>query len=202
MNRENIFTIPNFLSLYRLLAFPGILYLIVARKESLFGVFLVINLVTDILDGFLARILKQRTELGARLDSAADDLTYTLAIIGIFVFKQEVMIPHLESFIIFVIFLVLPILLSLIKFGRLPSFHLYSTKVGGYVEGFFFILLFTGHFFEPFYYFMVIWGILASLEHIAIQAILPEMRSDVRGLLWVLKEEDMRQKDKSPGAGR
>ncbi|MGQ1889482.1 CDP-alcohol phosphatidyltransferase family protein [Thermophagus sp. OGC60D27] len=201
MNKEKIFTIPNLLSLYRLLAFPWILYLIVTRKEALFGVFLVINLVTDILDGLLARILKQRTELGARLDSAADDLTYTLAILGIFVFKQEVMIPHLESFIIFVIFLVLPILLSLIKFGRLPSFHLYSTKAGGYIEGVFFILLFTKHFMEPYYYFMVIWGILASLEHMAIQAIIPEMQSDVKGLYWVLKEA-LRQKDKSPGAGR
>lgn len=189
MKKENFFTIPNLLSFYRLLAFPWILFLVVSKKENLFSIFLVINLVTDILDGLLARILHQRTEIGARLDSAADDLTYALAIIGIFVFKYEVLEPHLQSFIVFIVFLILPIVLFLIRFGRLPSFHLYSTKIGGYIEGIFFILLFSGKFIVPYYYFMVIWGIMASVEHIAIQAIIPDVRSDVKGLYWVLKEE-------------
>lgn len=196
MKKENFFTIPNLLSFYRLLAFPWILFLVITKKEFLFSIFLVINLITDILDGLLARILRQRTELGARIDSAADDLTYALAIIGIFVFKYEVLEPYLQSFIVFIVFLILPIVLFLIKFGRLPSFHLYSTKIGGYIEGIFFILLFSGNFIVPYYYFMVVWGIMASMEHIAIQAIIPDVRSDVKGLYWVLKEE-LRQKKRA-----
>ncbi|MBZ4676958.1 MAG: CDP-alcohol phosphatidyltransferase family protein [Anaerophaga sp.] len=201
MKKESIFTIPNLLSFYRLLAFPWILYLVVSENEVLFSLFLIINLITDILDGLLARILRQKTELGARLDSAADDLTYTLAIIGIFVFKYEELEPHLQSFIVFIVFLILPIVLALIKFGRLPSFHLYSTKAGGYIEGIFFIMLFSGHFIALYYYFMVVWGILASIEHIAIQALIPEMRSNVKGLYWVLMEE-MRQKKEFRDMGR
>jgi len=201
MKKENIFTIPNLLSFYRLLAFPWILYLVVSENEALFSLFLIINLITDILDGFLARILRQRTEPGSRLDSAADDLTYTLAIIGIFVFKYEELEPHLQSFIVFIVFLVLPIVLALIKFGKLPSFHLYSTKAGGYIEGAFFIMLFSGHFITSYYYFMVVWGILASIEHIVIQALIPEMRSNVKGLYWVLMEE-LRQKKEFRDTGR
>jgi cardiolipin synthase len=36
---------------------------------------------------------------------------------------------------------------------------------------------------------MIVWGILGAVEHIAIQMVIPEMRSNVKGLYWVLKEK-------------
>ncbi len=69
MDKKQIFTLPNVLSFYRVLIFPVIFWFILAGKESLFAIFLVINLVTDFLDGLLARALKQQTALGAKLDS-------------------------------------------------------------------------------------------------------------------------------------
>ena len=53
MNKKEILTIPNALSFYRLAMFPLILYFILSGRESLFALFLVINLVTDILYGFI-----------------------------------------------------------------------------------------------------------------------------------------------------
>ena len=47
MNKKEIFTIPNVLSFYRVLIFPVIFWFILSGKETLFAVFLVINLVTD-----------------------------------------------------------------------------------------------------------------------------------------------------------
>jgi cardiolipin synthase len=35
---------------------------------------------------------------------------------------------------------------------------------------------------------MVIWGIMGAIECIAIDLLIPEMRSNVKGLYWVLKE--------------
>lgn len=188
VNKNKILTIPNLLSFYRLLAFPLILYFIIARKESLFATFLVINLLTDIVDGFIARRFKLETDFGARLDSIADNLTYVLAFVGIYAFKLEDFIPHKFSFLLFIGFLLFTVILSLIKFGRLPSFHLYMTKISGYIQGAFFILLFTAGFITPLYYFMICWGILGAIEHIAIQLIIPKMRSNVKGIYWVLKE--------------
>ncbi len=187
---ENI-NIPNLLSFYRLLAFPLILYFIIAGKENLFSIFLVINLLTDVADGFIARRFKMETELGARLDSAADNLTYLLAFAGIYAFKLEEFLPYKVSFLIFIGSLLFTIVVSLIKFRRLPSFHLYMTKISGYIQGAFFICLFTVGFIVPFYYFMIIWGISGAIEHITIQLIIPEMRSNVKGLYWVLKEKDI-----------
>ncbi|MCD7899045.1 MAG: CDP-alcohol phosphatidyltransferase family protein [Bacteroides sp.] len=184
---EKIYNIPNLLSFYRILVFPYILYLAITEQENLFAIFLVINLLTDILDGFIARRFNMQTEFGARLDSAADIGTYILAIAGIFIFKAEDFRPHLISFYIFIFLLLAAYILSLIRFGRFPSLHLYSWKIGGYIQGGFFCVLFLFGFNTVFYYFMIIWGILAFCEHMVIQFLLTDMQSNAKGLYWVLK---------------
>lgn len=188
MQLKDKITIPNALSFYRLLAFPVILYLALAGYAQAFAVLIVINLVTDVLDGMVARLLKQQTEFGARIDSIADMGTYLLVFLGVFLFKWTDFAPHILSFSTFIALLILSFALSLIKFGRFPSLHLYSWKIGGYIQGTFFVVLFTFGFYTPFYYIMITWGILAFLEHIIIQLIIPEMRSNAKGLYWVLAE--------------
>ncbi len=188
MKKSEIYTIPNLLSFYRLLAFPFILYLVLSGNEKWFAILLAINLVTDALDGFIARTFNMETQLGAKLDSLADNFTYILAFLGVYVFKLHDFMPHIYSFVFWFFILFSAIMIPVIRYGKTPSFHLYSWKIGGYIQGAFFIVLFTWGFFTHFYYFMVIWGILAALEHISIQFIIPGMRSNVKGLYWVLRE--------------
>lgn len=126
MKGSNIYTIPNFMSLYRLLMFPYILYLGISRQEQLFAILLTVSLITDVLDGLIARCFNMKTELGARLDSIADFGTYIAAIAGIFIFKASDFYPYSGSFFIFIFLLCFAHILSLIKFGRMPSLHLYS----------------------------------------------------------------------------
>jgi CDP-diacylglycerol--glycerol-3-phosphate 3-phosphatidyltransferase len=186
--------IPNILSLYRLISFPLVLYFLIAGKENSFAVFLCINLVTDILDGWIARTFNMQTEIGAKLDSIADMGTYILAILGVFVFKHAQFEPYFSSFLPFIFLFVFSHVLSLIKFKRLPSLHLYSWKIGGYIQGIFFFVLFAIDFYLAFYILMVSWGIAAFTEHIIIQLIIPKMRSNAKGLYWVLKERKMIKK--------
>jgi CDP-diacylglycerol--glycerol-3-phosphate 3-phosphatidyltransferase len=188
MKRNEFWTIPNMITSYRLLMFPVILYFIISDKEKLFAIFIVINIVTDWLDGKIAKWFKMETEIGAKLDSFADNFTYLLAFIGVFVFKMEDIRPRLVSFIIYIGMLVLPVIVSLVKFRKFPSFHLYMSKIGGYIQAFFFICWFTCCFCASLYYFMITWLILSAIESLAIQMIIPEMRSNVKGLYWVLKE--------------
>lgn len=187
MKLKNRLTVPNILSAYRIFTFPLILFFAINKQESLFVVFLIINLITDILDGLIARAFNMQTEFGARLDSIADIGTYILAIMGIFIFKAPEFKPYLTSFYVFIFLFLSSNLLSLIKFKRLPSLHLYSWKIGGYIQGFFFFVLFVFGFYLPLYYFMIIWGILAFSEHIIIQLSIKQMQSNLKGLFWVLK---------------
>lgn len=180
--------IPNILSGYRLLSFPFLLYLALTSREDLFALLLVINLITDVLDGLIARAFNLQTEFGARLDSLADLGTYILAFLGISLFKSEIFTNYPISFYTFIGLFICSNLLSLFKFGKLPCLHLYSWKIGGYIQGLFFLVLFTHGLVEFLYYFMVFYGIIAFCEHIAVQLIISDMLPNAKGLYWVLKE--------------
>lgn len=190
MKKTKNVNIANLLSYYRIFISPVILFFAISRRENLFAVFLIINLVSDVIDGYIARKYNMESEFGARLDTIADNFTYILALTGIFVFKLDDLRPHLISFLFFVGMMSSTQIVSLLRFGRFPSFHLYSTKIGGYIQGAFFIVLFAWDFVTPLFYFMVVWGILSAAEHIVIQLVIPEMRSNVKGLYWVLKDTD------------
>ncbi len=67
-------TIPNFLTISRLLSVPLIVIMMVQHKWGVaFWAFL-FAVVTDVCDGLLARYLNQKTFLGACLDPIADKL--------------------------------------------------------------------------------------------------------------------------------
>jgi len=179
-------TIPNILSLYRLFIFPVVMLLIVLRLELAYAIMVVISLNTDVWDGIIARRFKQQTAIGARIDSLADIGMYITALTGIVVFKIQEIGPDAWLFFVFVSCYVAVTLSPLIKFGKIQSFHLYSIKAAGYLQGFFFILLFFVDYIPIYFYIMVNISLLAFIENLSIQLIIPEMRSDVKGTccLW------------------
>jgi CDP-diacylglycerol--glycerol-3-phosphate 3-phosphatidyltransferase len=187
--KENIWNLPNAISLYRLLSFPFLLYLIFAGNESLFATLLCINLASDAIDGIIARTFKLQTEFGARLDSMADWGTYILAFVGIYNFKMP---DHGHDFWLLYPFIGLIVfynLFSYLKFKRLPSLHLYSTKLGGYLQGIYFFGLFSYGYYSPIFFVAMIWGWLSSIEEIIILVRSKSLASNVKGLYWILKEE-------------
>ncbi len=183
-------TIPNILSLYRLFVFPFTMLMIILKLELLFSIFLVISLNTDVWDGWIARRFNQQTAIGARIDSLAGIGVYFAALTGIIVFKLDEIGADSWLFFVFVSCYIIVILSPLIKFGKIQSFHLYSVKVGGYLQGIFFILLFFIDYVPIYFYFMVNISLLSFIESLVIQSIIPEMRSDLKGLYWVLKERN------------
>ncbi len=80
---SELLTVPNLLSVLRLLLVPVFLWLILIDASGLALVTLVVASVTDFLDGFLARRLNQQTRLGALLDPAADRLYILAALVGL-----------------------------------------------------------------------------------------------------------------------
>ena len=187
--KEKIWNLPNAISMYRLLSFPFLLYLVFTGNESFFATLLCINLVSDAVDGIIARTFKLQTEFGARLDSLADWGTYILAFVGIYNFKMP---DHGNDFWLLYPFIGLIVfynLLSFFKFRRMPSLHLYSTKMGGYFQGIYFFGLFAYGYYAPIFFFAMIWGWLSSIEEIIILIRSKELSSNVKGLYWILKSE-------------
>jgi len=129
------------------------------------------------------------TEFGARLDSLADEGTLILAFVGLLVFKWGEFEPYKISALLFLASYILSILISLIRFKKMPSLHLYSSKVGAVLQGSFFFVLFIFGFYPVFYYIVVILGIAAFIEQIIILLISSEMKPNSKGLYWVLKNQ-------------
>lgn len=186
---ENILNIPNIISLYRLLAFPFILYFALTSQEKLYVILLCISLVSDILDGNLARIFKLQTRFGAALDNLADICTYFVAILGIFLFKWDDVEPHAWFLYLFLAIFGISYVVSFVRFGKIPGLHLFSAVSAGYVQGVFFFVLFVFGFYPWFFYLAVGWGIIAYIEKILVLLRLDDIKIGVKGLYWLMKKE-------------
>lgn len=184
--------IPNVLSAYRILAFPLICYTLFADNDRLFIILLSVNLVTDILDGFIARRFNLQTEFGARLDSIADIGTYICAFAGMFCFHFDFIAENKSAFIILISLYAIPQVIALVKFKRSPSLHLYSNKITGYIQGIFIFTFFIFGNYPPYFYFMIGFSSLAYLEELVCVLYLKELKSDVKSF-YHLKQKSHAQ---------
>jgi cardiolipin synthase (CMP-forming) len=79
-----VLTIPNALSVVRLLGVPVFLWLLLGPREDVIAiVLLAVSGFTDWLDGVLARKLNQQSQFGAFLDPLADRLYILATLVGL-----------------------------------------------------------------------------------------------------------------------
>ncbi|MGC4040387.1 MAG: CDP-alcohol phosphatidyltransferase family protein [Flavobacterium sp.] len=188
-SKENILNVPNLLSFYRLLAIPFIIWSLADANRTLFITLICINLITDILDGLIARTFNLCTEFGARLDSLADIGTFILSICGFLVFEKPFVTEHKVAFLTLFSFYAVPQLVSLVKFKRPTSFHLYSNKIVGYLQGIFIFTFFVFGYNEIYFYFMVACSCLGDFEVLLLVLLLPKLISNAKTVFSTLKRK-------------
>lgn len=91
---HKIITIPNILSLFRLLLIPAIVFLFFEEKNVAAGIAVLVSGLTDIIDGFIARKFNMKSRVGQILDPVADKLTQ-IAVMVCLCFRFTVMIVPL-----------------------------------------------------------------------------------------------------------
>lgn len=79
--KDSLLNLPNILSLLRILLIPVFLALMIRGKVMEASAVFFFAGFTDVLDGFAARLLHQKTKIGALLDPAGDKLLMTSAFI-------------------------------------------------------------------------------------------------------------------------
>lgn len=90
--RDEFFTIPNMLSILRILLIPVIIYFYVVKKDYNTTTFVVLfSVLTDIVDGFIARRFNMITDFGKFIDPVADKATQ-LAVLICLITRFELMI--------------------------------------------------------------------------------------------------------------
>jgi cardiolipin synthase len=80
---ERLLTIPNALSVLRLLGVPVFLWAILSERDALALLLLLLSGITDYLDGKIARVFDMESRLGQFLDPIADRLYILTTLFGL-----------------------------------------------------------------------------------------------------------------------
>lgn len=81
LTKTEIFTLPNFLSAFRLLLLPGILVCLGHGENAAAFALLLLSAASDVLDGTAARALGKESDFGKLLDPVADKVTIATLLI-------------------------------------------------------------------------------------------------------------------------
>lgn len=184
-----LLNIPNSLSLFRIIAAPFLLLAGWLEMPTLFFILFGSMLLSDALDGIIARMLDQTSELGARLDSYGDILTYLSTPIAVWWLWPDLVKEELYYIIAAIIIYIMPAVFALIKFGKLASYHTWITKFSAVLmaAGAIMLLGFDDNLlFHIAIYFLVI----EMIENIAITLILSEQKNDIHSIWHAWKEKN------------
>ena len=181
--KTEILTVPNSITFLRILG--TIVLLFIKPLSVLFFVIYAFTGLTDALDGFVARKTGTQSDLGAKLDSVADLLFYTVMMIKIL----PVLIKEMPKLIWLFVALVLAIrlasyLVAAYKYHRFSSMHTYLNKLTGAAVFILPFMLITPV--KTFYaFFAVSLGIAASLEELIIHFKSESYNASVKSLIMM-----------------
>ena len=180
------FTLPNLLSELRILLVPFMLLLAWTNSPKLFLACLILALFTDMADGFLARKLRQTSELGAKLDSWADFATYPTLPLCAWWLRPDVIREETYFLVAGISFYIASIVFGFLKFRRLNPYHTWGGKVAAILLGAAALVIFAGGPGWPLRIVMPV-VVLSGLEEMAITAMLSVCRADVPSLWHALQ---------------
>lgn len=192
MSKQN--WLPWSLVLLRLLLGPVLLLDASDGHTDLRFVFgLSIAILSDILDGIIARRLGEATQDFRRTDSLVDSIFFFFVAASAWLAHRDLILAHGTLMSIMIALSLLSQLPALIKFGRAAAFHAYSAKASGLallVAG---ALLFGYGRGGPVLDASLWIAILSHFERIAIALVLPEWQTDIAwlGTAWQIRKEKM-----------
>ena len=188
MNKANqdIYNLPNFVSFIRILLAPVLFYFAFIQEPVWFLVTLMFSGFTDVLDGFLARVLNQITAMGSRLDSWGDFTIYTTMAICAWILWPDLVVQELTSYCVIVISIIAPVIVGLVKFRTITSYHTWTVKMAVVVTFIGYISLFAGWLDWPFRV-AAVFSAIAAAEEIAITLLIHHEQGDVRTIWAALK---------------
>jgi len=170
--------IPNLLSILRILIAPLLLAAAAADLPDIFLFLFILSLLSDALDGFLARRLNQVSEWGAQLDSWGDLATYLVAPLGVWLLWPMLVRQELIFILLGLAGFLLPVLLGFCKFRRLTSYHTHAAKIAAILLGITTPLMLIGGPVYPFRIAIIVF-LIAELEEVAITLRLKRWQANI-----------------------
>ena len=191
---NKLVSIPNLLSGFRLITAPFLLYLAWTGHPNLFLALLAVSLLSDSIDGFVARRLNQASELGTKLDSWGDLATYLTVPLCAWWLWPEIL--KREAFFVWLVIgaYMVPLMVGFVKFQRLPSYHTWAAKTAAVLMSFAVFILFVVDIAWPFKCAAIVQALVAY-EEVAITLRLSKLESNVRSFWHLTKQSKEDLKD-------
>ena len=123
-------TWPNLLSGARIALMPAVLTAAMAGSRQWFLILVGASLLTDALDGFLARRFNAFSDFGRKLDSAADYLTMMTGLAGIALLWPDIVRRELPWIVAGLAAFFGVIVFGFVRLGRAPCYHTWAAKAG------------------------------------------------------------------------
>lgn len=121
-------TLPNVITAIRILGSPILILMGVFQLPVWLGVLALFLVLTEWLDGFLARRLHVESAMGARLDTIADAVFYSSLLAAVACLVPSRMLQEIVWISIAIGSYGCSWLISWFKFGCLPSYHTWMAK--------------------------------------------------------------------------
>jgi CDP-diacylglycerol--glycerol-3-phosphate 3-phosphatidyltransferase len=182
-----LLNIPNILSLFRIISAPFLLLTGWFGMANLFFILFGLMLLSDVLDGIIARMLNQTSELGARLDSYGDILTYLTTPLAAWWLWPDVVKEEIYYIIAAIIIYILPAVFSLVKFGKLASYHTWMTKFSAVLMSAGVVML-LGFENNLLFHIAIYVLLIEMVENIVITIMLPKLKSNIHSIWHAWKE--------------
>ncbi len=189
------FTLANGLTAFRLLGAVALIFL-PALSIPFYIIYSLCGL-SDALDGPVARYTKTAGDFGARLDSAADMLFYSVIVLRLIpiVWNGNILPAWCWYWAVgILIFRIGIYLFALVKFGRFPSLHTMLNKISGFLIFTMVYLIRTPVIVAYFALFCAV-ATLAGIEELTIHIYRRKYGGEVISLGQVLKETYQNTKD-------
>ncbi|MHC4877954.1 MAG: CDP-alcohol phosphatidyltransferase family protein [Planctomycetota bacterium] len=183
---SRLWTIPNVLSAIRLIGCPGLIGLALAEMPLAVLVLFVVLEMTDWFDGRLAIALDQRTDFGAKLDSAADAALAGSTLFAGLWLHWDALEPEFPWMAAVLGTYTVSSLYGLWKFHVIPTYHTYGAKKSWGLITVGVVCIFGGWATWPFRVALIV-VTLTNLEAILITRVLKAPHVDVLSLFHAVK---------------
>lgn len=179
-------SIPLALTIFRICSAPALVALAAMGRERAFLGLGIAALLSDAVDGTIARRLGAASETGRLLDSWADLLIALTSFVGATLLWPDTMRHEALYFALVLTALVLPIAYSLVRFRRLLGYHTISAKISGVILSTGVVIMFLGITPVLFRVAAVVELVVAA-EYVAISLVVPEWTGEMKSLWHALQ---------------
>jgi phosphatidylglycerophosphate synthase len=191
---QELVKLPNLITSYRLLSVPVLWVLAILDYRIAFVTGFTLAVLTDSIDGYVARRFNMVSEFGGKFDSLADCILGASLLGWLIILRPEIFQENVVMFLVAVSIAIINFLVGWVRFKWIGNLHLYSAKCAVVMFFVFFAHAFLSEgYSQTFLYFAMSVYLFALLEGLAIFLTQDSVDEHIGSMVLVYKRTKQRE---------